>query len=175
VAGLLPSGRGTGAIAEAAAGIPFSPIVSIHLWFPADFMPMESLGLIGKRVQWVFNRRLIAPGEGKGGHVSAVISAARAFVGWTNRALVEAACEDLREVFGPVAGAPVHACVIREKHATFSCTPEVDAARPGPGTPFRNLFLGGDWTATGLPATIEGAIASGERCADLARHVTAAE
>jgi uncharacterized protein with NAD-binding domain and iron-sulfur cluster len=131
---------------------------------------MESLGIIGKRVQWVFNRRMIVRDGGKGGHLSAVISAARHFVGWTNERLVGAACEDLREVFGPVVGPPAHAVVIRERRATFSCTPEVDAARPGPGTPFRNLFLGGDWTATGLPATIEGAIVSGERCADLVLH-----
>ena len=170
VAGLLPPGRGSERIAEAAAAMPFSPIVSIHLWFPVDFMPMESLGIIGKRVQWVFNRRMIARDGGKGGHVSAVISAARPFAGWTKAQLVGAACEDLRDVFGPVAGGPVHALVIREKHATLSCTPAVDAMRPGPGTPFRNLFLGGDWTATGLPATIEGAIVSGERCADLALH-----
>jgi squalene-associated FAD-dependent desaturase len=170
VSGLLPEGRLAERLAKTAADVPSSPIVSIHLWFPANFMPMESLGLIGKRVQWLFNRRMLLQEEGAGGHVSAVISGAQSFVDWTNDRLVRTACEDLREVFGSAVGHPGHAVVIREKRATFSCTPEVDATRPGPGTPFRNLFLAGDWTATGFPATLEGAIMSGERCADLARH-----
>lgn len=173
--GLLPENGETRRMIASAAAMPVSPIVSIHLWFPEDFMPVESLGIIGRRIQWVFNRRMISrEGEKRGGHVSAVISAARAYVGWTNEKLVGAACEDLRSVFGPAVGPPDHAVVIREKRATFSCTPAVEAARPGPGTPFRNLFLAGDWTATGLPATIEGAIASGERCVDLVRHAVAA-
>jgi squalene-associated FAD-dependent desaturase len=173
--GLLPENRGTLRLIASAAAMPASPIVSVHLWFPEDFMHVESLGLIGRRMQWVFNRRMISlEGDKHGGHVSAVISAARACVGWTNEELIRAACEDLRSVFGPAVGPPDHAVVIREKRATFSCTPAVEATRPGPGTPFRNLFLAGDWTATGLPATIEGAIASGERCVDLVRHAVAA-
>lgn len=174
--GLLPSHPATDRLRDSAAAVPSSPIVSMHLWFPVDFMPMASLGIIGKRIQWLFNRRMIGREEGEGGHVSAVISAARAFVGWTNDQLIRAACEDLRAVFGPTVGAPGHAVVFREKLATFSCTPAVEAARPGPGTFFRNLFLAGDWTATGFPSTIEGAIVSGERCVDLVRRgVGAAE
>jgi len=65
-----------------AASIPLSPIVSVHLWFEKDVMPQETLGVISRRIQWVFNRRKICPQneEGRGGHLSAVISAAHAFV-----------------------------------------------------------------------------------------------
>ncbi len=57
--------------------------------------------------------------------------------------------------------------IVRERRATFASTPAEDAKRPGPRTAWRNLVLAGDWTATGLPATIEGAIRSGDRAADL--------
>jgi uncharacterized protein with NAD-binding domain and iron-sulfur cluster len=57
--------------------------------------------------------------------------------------------------------------IVRERRATFAATPENDAKRPGTKTRWSNLFLAGDWTATGLPATIEGAIRSGQRAADL--------
>src|SRR5215208_1477517 len=57
--------------------------------------------------------------------------------------------------------------IVRERRATFEATPEQNALRPGPVTAFKNLFLAGDWTATGLPATIEGSVRSGDRAADL--------
>ena len=57
--------------------------------------------------------------------------------------------------------------IVRERRATFAATPEQDARRPGAKTSWSNLFLAGDWTDTGLPATIEGAIRSGQRAADL--------
>ena len=58
--------------------------------------------------------------------------------------------------------------IVRERRATFAATPAEDAKRPGAATAWRNLVLAGDWTKTGLPATIEGAIRSGNRAADLA-------
>jgi hydroxysqualene dehydroxylase len=135
---------------------PVSPIIGIHLWMNTAFMPGEAVGVIGKRIQWVFRHER---------HVSLVISAAHEFVGMGNNELVTLAMEDLRSVFGSEVGGPDHAVVIREKQATFSATPENNRKRPGPDTGIRNLFLAGDWTATGLPATIEGAILSGNRAA----------
>lgn len=165
--------RAAGFLAGMAAA-PSSPIVSVHLWYDRDFMPQEFVGVIGRSVQWVFNRRKICRTPGRGGHLSAVISAAHEAVGQSNDELTHTAAEDLTAVYGPVAGSPVHAVVIREKRATFACTPAVERIRPGPQTPVRNLFLAGDWTATGLPATIEGAITSGERCVDLVAAYVAA-
>ena len=59
--------------------------------------------------------------------------------------------------------------IVKEKRATFAATPEQDKKRPKTRTAYRNLYLAGDWTDTGLPATIEGAVRSGQRAAALAR------
>ena len=166
---LLPAVlRETGYMAPAAS-IPLSPIVSVHLWFEKEVMPQEILGVIGRRIQWVFNRRKISHEkgheQGRGGHLSAVISAAHAMVDMGNDELIRIVLEDLESIYGATAGHTTRALVIREKRGTFSCTPEVEQIRPGCGTPVPNLFIAGDWTDTGYPATIEGAIMSGERSA----------
>jgi hydroxysqualene dehydroxylase len=142
-----------------------SPILSIHLWFEHDFMPEPFVGLIGRRVQWIFNRRLFAPGEGKGGHLSAVISAAHDFVGLSNGTITAIALEDVRSAYDACPAAALRSVVIREKRATYSSRPAIERLRPGPVTRVKNMALAGDWTNTGLPATIEGAIISGERAA----------
>jgi zeta-carotene desaturase len=148
-------------------GVGASPIVSVHLWFPEDFMPDESVGLIGRRVHWVFNRRRISREPLPGGHLSVVISAAVEVVDWTNEALIAQAVADIRSVYPRCPATASRGVVIREKRATFSLTPAVEALRPGAITAIPNLFLAGDWTDTGLPATIEGAVQSGELCAEL--------
>lgn len=156
------------------SAVPNTPIVSIHLWFEEDFMKLDFVGLVERRVQWVFNRRRIARAAGKGGHVTCVISDANPFVSMSNDQLIRLAVEDLRTLHGRVSE-PTHAVVIREKRATFSCTPDAERLRPSHQTSLPNLFLAGDWTNTGLPATIESAILSGERCAQLAAHCVRAQ
>jgi hydroxysqualene dehydroxylase len=153
--------------------IPFSPIISLHLWFERDVMgERDVVGLIGRKLQWVFNRRRIAPHDGNSpniasGYLCAVISAAHEELKMSNDALLESAMGDLRSVFGETPD-PIEAIIVREKRATFSSSPATELLRPGHVTPVGGLFLAGDWTATGLPATIEGAIQSGEKCAELA-------
>lgn len=151
------------------ASVPNTPIVSIHLWFKDEFMKHEFVGLIDRRIQWVFNKHGTVGGTSASAYVSCVISGAEQYVDRSNDELVRIAVEDLRTLHSRV-GEPVHALVIREKRATFSCTPEAERLRPENTTRLRNLFLAGDWTNTGLPATIEGAVLSGERCARLAAH-----
>jgi uncharacterized protein with NAD-binding domain and iron-sulfur cluster len=80
-----------------------------------------------------------------------------------NDGLVSIAIEDLCKVYGDSAASPTSSLVVREKRATFSSSPITEKLRPGNATPIPNLFLAGDWTATGYPATIEGAIMSGQR------------
>ena len=145
-----------------------SPIVSVHLWFAADVMPHKFLGVIGRTVQWMFNRRLLAPSAREDGHISAVISAAHDIVKLENDEIVRIVVKDLRSVYGAQIPEPLRSLVIREKKATISLTPDLTGARPGVVTAIPNLYLAGDWTDTGYPATIEGAILSGERAADLA-------
>lgn len=164
---LLPSVL-SGKINQEFLSTPSTPIVSIHLWFEKDFMPHEFVGLIGKHVQWVFRKK-----ADKGTHLSCVISAAYETVDLTNEELVRIAIADLQTVYESVSSTPVHSVVIREKRATFSCTPASERLRPNHRTSCSNLFLAGDWTNTGLPATIESAVLSGERCAELAMCVSA--
>jgi squalene-associated FAD-dependent desaturase len=154
--------------------IPFSPILSLHLWFPSDFMHDEDVvGIIGRRLQWIFNRRSIVPsshGNSRnvaGGYVCGVISAAQKYIGLPHDQLLAIALEDLRTVYGRKVPEPSSTRILFEKRATFSCSPATEALRPGARTPLPNIFLAGDWTATGYPATIEGAVVSGERCAAL--------
>ncbi len=164
---VLPDGLTARNFLASSAAIPFSPIVSTHLWFEREVMSHDVVGLIGRTTQWVFNRRKLAAGGGEGGRVSATISAAHDVVGRTQEEIVALVMNDLRSAFGAHVPEPWHALVIREKKATFSATPAVESLRPDQKTPLENLFLAGDWTATGYPATIEGAVISGERCAVL--------
>lgn len=145
-----------------------APIVSIHLWFTEDFMELEFVGLIGKRIQWLFNKRKINTERGAGAHVSAVVSGAHDFVEMPKDELVRIAVEDIRSVYPDCREEPYHAVVVREKHATYSSNPFVETLRPTNRTDMPNLFLAGDWTLTGYPATIEGAILSAEGAAELA-------
>ena len=139
-----------------------SPIVSIHLWFKEDVMKHEFVGLIGRRVQWLFDKRKINSEPGKGAHVSAVISGAHEFVEMSKDSLVDIAMDDIRSAYPNLVEKPHHAVVVREKSATYSSSPAIEMIRPPNGTDIPNLFLAGDWTATGYPATIEGAILSAE-------------
>jgi squalene-associated FAD-dependent desaturase len=146
-----------------------SPIVSIHLWFNKPVMDKDFVGLIGRRVQWVFNRRRIMRERGKPeNYVSAIISAAYEVVNLSKEALTTLAVRDIASAYPSLRDAKLtHSVVIKEKRATFSPTNEVEPYRPSQRTPVENLYLAGDWTDTGLPPTIEGAIMSGFRCAEL--------
>jgi squalene-associated FAD-dependent desaturase len=148
---------------------PVSPIVSIHLWFRKAFVDDRFFGVIGRRIQWVFRRSEPPVSLRDGTFVSAVISAAHDFAAAGNAGLVNMAMEDLRSVYPETPPEPAFALVIREKEATISCTPRTERLRPGAETPVPNLFLAGDWTATGLPATLESAVISGEKAAELAQ------
>jgi zeta-carotene desaturase len=161
VARLLPrSCRGEFHLREI-SGTPVSPILSIHLWYDRHVAPYDVVGVLGRTVQWVF-RHAAADAH----RLSLVISAAHREAAWSNEKLVAAGVEDCTALFGEAARRPYHALVIREKRATLSLSPAVEAVRPGARTPVRGLFLAGDWTATGLPATVEGAIRSGETAAE---------
>lgn len=155
-----------------------SPIISIQLWFDRIIMEEEFAALIDTRVQWVFNkswkfrrhvgREAVKQQKEKGQHLSLVISDAQEFIEMSKEELIAIAMEDLRRVLPKAKNANiVYSVVIKEKRATFSPSPGLEAMRPLPETTFSNLFLAGDWTNTGFPATIEGAVLSGEKAAEL--------
>jgi hydroxysqualene dehydroxylase len=137
-----------------------APIISINLWFDRSVTDLDFVGLRQTTVQWMFNRSMLA-GAAEG-YVSLVISGAHAHIHKDKEELVALSLQELRELF-PLArnACLIHSLVIKERFATFS--PSVDAAgvRPPAVTPIRGLYLAGDWTQTGLPATIESAVKSG--------------
>ena len=144
-----------------------SPILSVNLWLDrTDWAPAEPfVALIGTRFQWLFNKPVIL-GSAQARYLSLIVSAAADLEPLKNEPLVAAALEDLRACFPAAAGVKVlRSQVVREREATVSLTPETEPARPGFLTDLPNLFLAGDWTSTGLPATIESAVVSGETAA----------
>jgi uncharacterized protein with NAD-binding domain and iron-sulfur cluster len=150
-------------------GFELSPIISVHLWLDRTVLHDAFLGCIGTRTQWLFNRSaLLANERGDGQRLSAVISAGREMVEWTSDAIAAAVVDDLRALLPAARSACVtRHVVVKEKHATISTTPESERRRPPAETAAPNLWLAGDWTATGLPPTIESAVLSGHRAADL--------
>jgi len=147
-----------------------SPIVSVEMWLDRVVVDRSMLGLRGSEMEWVFDKGRLYGREGAPQHLAFIVSAAYRSAAKTNAELVAAAEEALRRCFPGMVGATVtRALVLREPRATFASSPELEALRPGPDTPIAGLFLAGDWTATGLPATIEGATRSGQRAARHAR------
>jgi hydroxysqualene dehydroxylase len=139
------------------------PIVTVNLWYDRTVMAEPFAGLPGRTMQWVFDKRLTF-GE-RASHLSLVSSGASAIAGRANQELIALARDEIGQSLPAAREAHVvRATVIREKRATFSLAPG-QPRRPGPRTDVSGLFLAGDWTDTGLPATIEGAVVSGHAAA----------
>jgi squalene-associated FAD-dependent desaturase len=135
----------------------FQAILNIHFRVEADPGPAGFIGLVGGMAQWVFVKR---------GHVSVTISAASRLVEQEAEALARSVWPDVREALSLDDPMPPWR-VVKERRATVACTAEQERLRPGPRTDLANLVLAGDWTATGLPGTIEGAIRSGRTAAEV--------
>jgi squalene-associated FAD-dependent desaturase len=152
------------------AALEWSPITGIHLWFDRRVMTREHLTVCGKTIQWVFNKSALSrngSSDSAGQYLQIVVSASRSFVMMKREEILEVALRELGEVLPQTKQASVvNAVVVKETKSTFSFTPGTDDRRPGPDTPFRNLFLAGDWTQTGWPPTMEGAVRSGYRAAE---------
>jgi len=152
---------------RALAGMGTSPIVSTHLWLDRPVAWGSAfLGLLASRAQWLFD---CGPTAAGGHRLASVTSGARFWDETADDEIAREVMNDARAVLPTLRDTRcLRAHVIRERHATLSLTPHADAHRPTVETPVANLFLAGDWVQTGLPATIEGAVQSGRRAADLA-------
>jgi squalene-associated FAD-dependent desaturase len=141
----------------------FNAIVNGHFRFapPKGLAPI--VGLIGGTAQWVFAFE---------DRISVTVSAADDLADQDREGLARALWRDVALTHALDADLPPWR-IVKERRATFAATPEQNARRPGARTKWRNLTLAGDWTATGLPATIEGAVRSGEKAAGLAQPVAA--
>lgn len=133
-------------------------IVNAHFAFRPPAGCPQMLALLGARAQWLF----AFPDR-----ISVTVSAADAIVGLDREELARTFWDEIQRAYGFSANIPAWQ-VVKERRATFAATPAQDALRPPARTRWRNLVLAGDWTRTGLPATIEGALRSGETAAGLA-------
>ena len=174
--GMLP-----GAMSEAAGrlrglrSIKTSPITGVHFWFDRAVMEEPFLALLDHRTQWIFNKSLLYAAEndagansGAGGqYLQLVISASYDLVPRSRQEIIDLCRKELEEILPAARKAQmVKATVIKEVNATFSPEPCVDRWRPAQDIGVRNLFLAGDWTRTGWPATMEGAVRSGYLAAE---------
>ncbi|MBN8531574.1 MAG: FAD-dependent oxidoreductase [Alphaproteobacteria bacterium] len=144
---------------EVVPELSYSPIANLH-FKPDEAFPVDAprfIGLVNGAAEWVFRRENLA---------SVTISAAHAFTHDSPEALAGRVWGEVCHALGHIAPLPAHR-VIMETRATFAATPETLRLRPSSATPFSNLFLAGDYTATGLPACLEGAVISGESAAAL--------
>ena len=159
-AGSAPALAATVQAAEAMAA---SPIVTVNLWYDRTVTDAAFVGLPGRTFQWVFDKGRIFGATAS--HLSLVSSGADAVVARGNGELSALAEHEVTEALPKARGARVvRTTVVREKRATFSLAPG-QPPRPGVETPIRRFHLAGDWTDTGLPATIEGAVQSGHTAA----------
>lgn len=156
----VPPYVATNLVPDLIAPSSFRGIVNAHFRIdpPAHLPPM--LGVINGTCEWIFPLS---------GRISATISDAGRLFDVPRTELAQTMWNDIAKVAGLPSTLPPWQ-IVRERRATFAATPEENARRPTAETSWENLFLAGDWTQTGLPATIEGAIRSGYRAADLVDH-----
>jgi zeta-carotene desaturase len=167
VAGLLPEDLRARAPFADLHRLGASPIVSVELWLDRVVVDRVMVGLRDSEMEWVFDKGRLFGRAGAPQHLSFIVSAARRDLSRPNAELVASAVATLRRYFPAMADASVERShVLRDPVATFASTPELEAVRPPNRTDVPGLVLAGDWTDTGLPATIEGAVRSGLRAAD---------
>ncbi len=163
LSGMLPDTEQAGPLRQALGRFKTSPITGIHLWFDRQVTDLDHAVLLDRTIQWMFHKSklLDRPAEG-GSYLELVVSASKTLVEKSKAEIVELALAEIRE-FLPAAkdASLMKSAVIKEIHATYSPQPGVDVFRPATETVWPRIFLAGDWTATGWPATMEGAVRSG--------------
>jgi zeta-carotene desaturase len=169
---LLPDSEELDPIRAQAARFTSAPITGIHLWFDREITPLEHAVLLDRTIQWMFQKSKILnmrrDAIDAGSYLELVVSASKSLVDKPRNEIIDLAVKELAEFFPAVRDAKLtKATVVKEVHATFSPAPGSDAYRPSHTTPWPRLFLAGDWTATGWPATMEGAVRSGYGAAEI--------
>jgi zeta-carotene desaturase len=169
--GLPPEPAGAAeALAARMAHFEHSPITGIHLWFDRPVTNLDHAVLLAATIQWMYNKSRLQPetrGDQSENYLELVVSASNTLVDKSRQEIVDLAIRELAEFFPVVREAKlVKAAVVKEVRATFSVQPGIDAYRPQAETAWPGLFLAGDWTNTGWPSTMEGAVRSGYRAAE---------
>ena len=142
------------------SGFTHAPITGIHLWFDRPVIDFPQATLLDRTIQWIFNKH-------EGRYVQLVVSASHSLTEMPRAELIALAVRELADFFPVVHHAKLEkAHVVKEVRAVLSPRPGLEKKRPAARTAFRNLFLAGDWTRTGWPAIMEGAVRSGYLAAE---------
>lgn len=159
------------------AGVPYwenlrcielSPLIGIHLWFDRPLDCPEALSLLDRETDWIFNKtkNYDRPAD-EPTYLSLVLSATRHLAAQSKDELLAMGLAEVRACVPDARTATlVKSAVVRWPKATFAPLPGVDALRPDQRSPLENLFVAGEWTQTGWPSTMEGAVRSGYRAAE---------
>jgi zeta-carotene desaturase len=142
------------------SGFEYAPITGIHLWFDRPVIDVPQATLLDRTIQWIFNKQ-----EGRA--VQLVVSASRSLLDMPRADVIALAIHELEEFLPEARGAKLEkAHVVKEVRAVLSAKPGMESRRPPARTKVRNLFLAGDWTRSGWPAIMEGAVRSGYLAAE---------
>lgn len=173
---LLPAQNGSGDLSAGLrsqlARFESSPITGIHLWFDREITELPHAALLDRTIQWMFQKSKLQPQrtewkEVSGSYVELVVSSSKSLVEMGRQEIIDLAMRELAEFFPAVHSAKLEkATVIKDLNAGYSALPGSEAYRPGTRTPWPQIFLAGDWTATGWPATMESAVRSGYLAAE---------
>jgi squalene-associated FAD-dependent desaturase len=165
---ILPPSAASDELQQKVSHLRTVPITGIHLWFDREITPLEHASLLDRNIQWMFQKskilsRTAAQGAGAAGsYLELVVSSSKSLLEMGRAEIIELALKELTEFFPAARDAKLEkATVIKEVHATFAPAPLSDEFRLFPSSPWPRLFLSGDWTATGWPSTMEGAVRSG--------------
>jgi len=183
LARILPQTTAAEPLRQALERFETSPITGIHLWFDRQITDLDHAVFLDRTIQWMFHKsKLLRPKENgashaesgtAGSYVELVVSSSKTLVDKSKPDIIDLAVRELGE-FCPGAREAklLKSTVIKEVHATYSPRPGVDISRPHSETVWPRVFLAGDWTATGWPATMEGAVRSGYMAAERVARVT---
>lgn len=139
-----------------------SPITGVHLWFDRPVTTMPHGTLLDRNIQWFYNK-------GDGRYLTLVISASDQMLKMERQQILDLVLRELSEFLPAVSSAQlVQSQIIKEAKATFRAKPGLESKRPLARTAIPNLFLAGDWTRSGWPSTMEGAVRSGYLAAEAA-------
>ncbi len=185
LARVLPQAAESLALREKISHFEASPITGIHLWFDRQISDLDHAVLLDRTIQWMFHKSRLQPMRmqenptlakeasvghthvGSGSYIELVVSSSKTLIEKSRADIVELALGEVREFFPAAREANlVKSTVIKEVNATYSPRPGIDAYRPGAVTEWPRVLLAGDWTATGWPATMEGAVRSGYLAAE---------
>ena len=165
----LPANPAAEDLAARLAQFEHSPITGIHLWFDREITSLDHAVLLDTTIQWLFNKSRLQPSHRAAGenYLELVVSSSKSLVALQRQEIVDLALRELAQFFPGVGAATlVKAAVVKEVRATYAIRPGLDRIRPTSASPWPGAFLAGDWTATGWPATMEGAARSGYFAAD---------